>query len=68
MANSEAKEKKRRLDPGSETVLIGFKGPKTLHDELMRAAAALGISYSEMLRAMATDLVKQVKKTKGLVI
>lgn len=57
---------KRKLDPGIETVLIGFKGSKHLALALKQAAAMLGLSYSEFLRAGAEDLVKKAQKLKGM--
>ena len=56
---------KQKLDPGAETVLIGFKGPKHLAVDLQQAAAMLGLSYSELLRAGAEDMVKKVQKMKA---
>lgn len=55
---------KPRLDPDSETVLIGFKGPATLKRSLEECAGTLGIGYSQLLRATAQECVLKIKKLK----
>ena len=60
---SENQERKKpRLDPNSETVLIGFKGSEAMRSELKDCADTLGLSYSEFLRATAQDSITRVKR------
>ncbi len=55
---------KPSLSADSETVLIGFKGSKILQDDLKASAAKLGITYSQLLRAIAVDCVDKIKGMK----
>ena len=63
---STPKEKKggrEKLDPGGgDTVLIGFKGPKNLQEDVKFFASRLGISYSQFLRSSVEEAILQMKK------
>lgn len=53
------KGQKPKLKPGVDTVLIGCKGPKDLKERLQKSAKKLGLSYSDLLRAILTDFDKK---------
>lgn len=52
-----------RLKYGVDTVLIGFKGPSDLKENLERCAKKLGMKPSEALRAITEDFIKSVEKS-----
>jgi hypothetical protein len=51
---------KPRLNPNEETVLIGFKGDARLKENLERSAAKLGLTCSQLMRAVSEDCVAKI--------
>jgi hypothetical protein len=46
-------------------VVIGFKGSTQLRDDLKESATKMGITYSQLLRAIAVDCVTKIKGLKN---
>ncbi len=64
LSEQETKKAKPKLDPQSQTVLIGFKGSEVLKKDLEECASTLGLSYSQLLRANAQECVEKIKQLK----
>lgn len=54
--------RKPKLDPNSETVVLGFKGTKMMKTEIEKTATSLGISYSEFLRTSTEDSLARFRR------